>query len=87
MHAVVITVNVSDPDSAITALREDVVPRIKGAPGFVAGYWTRDGNNGLSMVVFESEDQARQAAEGARDGMPEGVELQDAQVREVVANA
>ena len=40
-------------------LREEVVPAISQAPGFVAGYWTGGDDGGMSMVVFESEDAAR----------------------------
>lgn len=87
MHAVVTRVNVGDPDSAQAELREQVVPRVSQAPGFVAGYWTRDGNDGLSMVVFEAEENARAAAEMIPKGMPESVTLESVDVREVVASA
>jgi heme-degrading monooxygenase HmoA len=91
MHAVVVTVTIKDLETARTFLQEQVVPRASGAPGFVAGYWTRsaDGSDGLSMVVFDSEDSANAATEMIRAGAAqnEGVELQDVEVREVVANA
>jgi hypothetical protein len=91
MHAVVVRVSISDFESARKGLREQVVPRASQAPGFVAGYWTRadDGSNGLSMVVFESEDNARAAAEMIREGggRPEGVTLEGIEVREVVEHA
>jgi hypothetical protein len=56
MHAVVVRVTVGDAEIADRGLREQVVPGVSGASGFVAGYWTRsdDGGNGLSMLVFES---------------------------------
>jgi hypothetical protein len=44
MHAVVVKVTISQPDPA--RLREEVVPRVKQMPGFVAGYWTRGGTKG-----------------------------------------
>ncbi|MEA2350073.1 MAG: hypothetical protein QOG86_1014 [Thermoleophilaceae bacterium] len=87
MHAVVIRVTVKDGEAATTELREQVVPRVSQAPGFVAGYWTRKDNTGLSMVVFESEDAARAASEQIASGMPDSVELDDVELREVVANA
>ncbi len=87
MHAVVVTVTIKDVDNATTELREQVVPRVSQAPGFVAGYWTREGNNGLSMVVFESEGAARAASEQIPSGIPDSVDLENIQVREVVANA
>ena len=64
MHAVVVTVTLSGQAEPPTALREQVVPRVAQLPGFVAGYWTRKDNSGLSMVVFESEENARAASDG-----------------------
>jgi hypothetical protein len=91
MHAVVVRVSISDFESARKGLREQVVPQASQAPGFVAGYWTRadDGSSGLSMLVFESEDNARAAAEMIREGAgrPEGVTLEGIEAREVVEHA
>jgi hypothetical protein len=63
------------------------VPRVSKAPGFVAGYWTRKDSTGLSMLVFESEEAATNAEERVRANMPEGVNLESTEVREVVASA
>ena len=87
MHAVVVEVNIADPEATINVLREQIVPRVKEAPGFVAGYWTRKDNSGLSMVIFESEDQANTMSEQVRSMLPEGVEAQRIEVREVTAHA
>jgi hypothetical protein len=89
MHAVVVRVSISDAESAQKGLEEMVVPRASQAPGFVAGYWTRadDKSNGLSMIVFESEDAARTVAEQIGTNVPDGVTFEGAEVREVVANA
>jgi hypothetical protein len=91
MHAVVVRVSIDDPEKAEQGLREQVIPRVKQAPGFVAGYWTRsdDGQDGLSMVLLESEDAARQAAERIRSGgiTPDTVTLESIEVREVVEHA
>ena len=87
MHAVVVRVSISDVESAEAALQNEVVPRASGAPGFVAGYWTRKDNGGLSMIVYESEENAQAVAGMIPSGMPEGVTLDDVEVREVVANA
>ena len=87
MHAVVVRVTIKDEDAATKVLREEVVPRASQAPGFVTGYWTRKGDKGLSMIVFESEQGASGAAEAVRTGMPDAVTLDDVEVREVVANA
>jgi len=92
MHAVVVKVNIGDVEKAQQGLRDQVIPRVKQAPGFVAGYWTRsdDGHNGISMIVFDSEEGARRAADmiqGPEAMRPETVTLESVEVREVLANA
>jgi hypothetical protein len=87
MHAVVVKVKVNDPEAAQSHLREQVVPGVSQLPGFVAGYWTRKDNNGLSMVIFDSEDAAKGASERVPSMIPDAVTLEDVDVREVVANA
>ena len=89
MHAVVVRVTINDPEAATQGLREHVVPTVSQAPGFVTGYWTRaeGSDQGLSMVVFESEDAANAAAERIPSGVPDAVTLDDVEVREVVASA
>lgn len=90
MHAVVATATVHDFDRARQGL-DQMVPTIAAVPGFVTGYWTRsEDNRGLSMVVFESEDAARQVAERLRsEGPPdpEAVTIDTVEVREVVKSA
>jgi hypothetical protein len=88
MHAVVVRAALSDDDSAsLQELREQVVPRVSQAPGFVTGYWVRlEGERkGASVIVFESEDNARDAA--GQFQPPEGVTLESIDVGEVVAHA
>jgi hypothetical protein len=64
------------------------VPRVSQAPGFVTGYWARKDDSGLSIVIFESEDAARQASEQVRSNIPsDAVTLEDVELREVVAHA
>jgi hypothetical protein len=89
MHAVVLKVSINDLDTATQFLNDQVVPRASAAPGFVAGYWTRsaDNSNGLSMVVFESEEAARAASEQLQSTEPEGVTIDNVELREVVASA
>lgn len=91
MHAVVVRVNIKDQEGAEKMLREEVVPRVTQAPGFQAGYWTRalDGSNGLSVIVFESEEAAQGAKQALEGRLPseEAVDFQGAEVREVVASA
>ena len=89
MHAVVVRVTINDLEPATEFLNNEVVPRVSAAPGFVAGYWTRSdgGDNGLSMIVFESEEAARGASEQLQSADPSGVSIDGVEVREVVANA
>jgi len=87
VHAVVVRVRIQDEEAATKALQEQVVPRVSQAPGFIAGYWTRKDNAGLSMIVFESEDAAQAASKQVQSGMPDAVTLDGVEVREVVANA
>jgi hypothetical protein len=87
MHAVVVSVTINEPEKAEQELRDRVVPNVSQSPGFVAGYWTRSGDGGLSMIVFESEDAARQMADRVPQTLPEFVTLDNVEVREVVASA
>lgn len=49
-------------------LREDVVSWATRQTGFVSGQWLRrvDGQQGLGLVVFDTEEQANAAADGPR---------------------
>jgi heme-degrading monooxygenase HmoA len=87
MHAVVARVTVSDPAASEPVLREQVVPRVSQSPGFVAAYWTRKDDSGLSMTVWETEDAANTASEMVRTMAPEGVTVESVEVREVIASA
>ena len=87
MHAVVVKVKINDLEAADSHLREQVVPAISQAPGFVAGYWTRKDGTGLSMVIFDSEDAAKRASEQVPSMIPEAVTLDEVDVREVAAHA
>jgi len=87
VHAVVVTVTVNDLDAATSHLREQVVPGVSQAPGFVAGYWTRADDSGVSMVVLESEDAAKTMRERVPSMVTDAVTIKDIEVREVVAHA
>ena len=87
MHAVVVRVTLKDVEGAEDQLRNEVVPQVSQAPGFVNGYWTRKGETGLSMILFESEDAANSAAERVPSTVPHNVDLENLEVREVVASA
>jgi hypothetical protein len=97
MHALVVKVLVdlqSDMVAGRKALVENVAPRVSQAPGFVSGLWLApdDQGHGLSVVIFESEEQANAGAGMARQLFESGqatagVTLHSANVREVAASA
>jgi hypothetical protein len=87
MHAVVVRVSINDQDAADSHLREQVVPGVSQAPGFVAGYWTRKDDTGLAMVLFESEEAAQGMSERVPSMIPDAVTLEGTEVREVVVHA
>ena len=67
MHAVTVKVSIVDRERAESQLREQIVPMVSQAPGFVAGYWleAQDGK-GASFVVFESEEHANAMVENMK---------------------
>ena len=94
MHGVIVQVKIdpSREDEARRLLREAVVPRAKQLAGFVGGNWLRalDGDRGTSVLLFESEEAARAAAERIRsEGPPAGtpVELEAVDAYEVLEQA
>jgi hypothetical protein len=92
MHAVFVNVTL-DPESAdesAAQLKSDIVPRVKQAPGFVAGYWTRSAEkeSGRACIVFESEGAAQQVVEMIRNQPPPtGVTIDRVEAREIIASA
>ena len=87
MHAVVVKVTISDVEATLSHLREKTVPGVAQAPGFVTGHWTRKGDSGLSMIIFESEDAANAMSEKVPSMVPDSVTLENVEVREVTAHA
>jgi hypothetical protein len=89
MHAVLVSVTLNNPEAALDNLRNDIVPRVSQAPGFVTGYWYGDGQTkGASTIIFESEDNARTFVEMVRQQPGTGAAtIDDIEVHEVVANA
>lgn len=90
MYAVVTNVSIAPGQfqAARKALSEQVVPRVKQAPGFVKGYWTvrDDSSQGTSMTIFRTKQDADNAATMVRNApTPPGVSLNSAEVREVIA--
>lgn len=87
MHAIVIRADISDIAEAKRGLSEEVIPNMKGAPGFLGAYFVAiDDAHGVSIEVFETEEQARAVAppEGAK---APGVTLGKLEFGEVIGSA
>ena len=88
MHAILVKVTIADTEAAEKGLKENLVPAVSGAPGFVAGYWmSLPSGKGTSVMVFDSE-QAAQAFAGQFQPPPDtSVTMDSIEVGEVVASA
>jgi hypothetical protein len=85
MHAVVFQVDMKEGREEKES-REELVQLIgfvKTVPGFVRGTWLGDGRRGLSVVVFESEEAARNVADNASMPPDSTVSFRSADVYEV----
>ena len=90
MHVVAINVTLNDPEAARDYLQSDIVPNVKQAPGFVAGYWYGDEaqRKGAATIVFDSEDNANALMNMIREQEGPGhATIDSIDVHEVVANA
>lgn len=87
MHATVAHVNIRDRAEAKRGLDEEILPMIKDAPGFVGAYFVAlDDTHGVTIQVFDTEEQARTLApaEGAKGP---GVTVNTLQFGEVIGAA
>ena len=88
MHAVVFKVTLKDREKAVQALKEQIVPSAKEAPGFVSGVWVSSSDGqGTATVVFESEDAAREWSESGEPPPAEIVDVHSVEIGEVDAQA
>jgi hypothetical protein len=90
MHAALVTLTI-DPDqapAAAGAFVRDILPRVRAARGLVAGYWLEPSDGeGMSILLFETEVQARQAAPPASSWAAPGVTIDGVEFRRVAATA
>jgi hypothetical protein len=91
MHAALVrlTIDREHAPAAAEALVSDILPRVSSSPGFVAGYWLEpapDGQ-GFSIVVFATEEQAREASPPVSSWAAPGVTITDVELRRVAATA
>ncbi|GAC1440189.1 MAG: hypothetical protein NVSMB55_03920 [Mycobacteriales bacterium] len=88
-HAVFVKVKIAPGrgEEATKSLREDRIPMVKQAPGFLRGTWFGDDHNGHGLVLFETEEQARQAASMVSASPDDPVQIESASVYQVHAEA
>jgi len=66
-------------------LEREIMPRARGNPGFVSGFWlNKEDGDGLALVLYDDEHHARVAA--SRVVPPPGIELTDIEVYEVLGH-
>ena len=88
MHALLFTVTIHEREEADRLLHEQLVPGMSQAPGFVGGYWVNLGENqGTSVIVFESENAARDVADHAAPPQTDSFTVESFDIGEVVAHA
>lgn len=88
-HALVLQVRLQDggrSEEGLRMLKEEVVPHAKAQPGFQRGTWMNDGENGMGIVVFDTEEHAEAAKDELRPP-PGGPELISSTVYSVGAEA
>ncbi len=90
MYAVVVREagDASEISQSAEHLRQNVAPRVKQAPGFIAASWMTDGSgHTLNLLVFQTEDAARGAlAAVERAPRPGYLTLESAEIYQVLAS-
>ena len=91
MYAVVVreSGDAQQIDQRDDMVKSAVAPAVRELPGFVSALWTSDGMGGtLNVLVFDSEDAARTALEGARSApRPPFMKVDAVELTRVVATA
>ena len=90
MHAALVTLTIDQDHApvAANALVNDILPSVRSAPGFVAGYWLEPADGqGFSIVIFETEEQARETAPPVSSWAAPGVTINGVEFRRVAAAA
>jgi len=84
---VLVRIEAGHEDEARQSLVGQVLPRIKGLPGFVAGYWfAQEGNTGSSVVLWATKQDAEAMAAQVQPGShpAAAVTIERVEVREVI---
>ena len=82
------TIDPHQAPAAASALVNEILPAVRSSPGFIAGHWLEPADGqGFSIVLFESEEEARQTAPPVGDWIAPGVTIRDVEFRRVAATA
>jgi hypothetical protein len=89
MYAVLVAVEISPGryEESLRALDEYIIPMCKGAPGFVRGTWFGSQESGNSLMLFDSEESARQFAAQVRSNPDDPVNVTGTEVYQVEREA
>ena len=89
MHAVMVTVRMAPAraDEARKTLDDYIVPSVKQHPGLVKGTWMAADELGVSVVTYDSQENAEKAAGGVSAGPDDPISIESVQVYEVHAEA
>lgn len=86
MYAALVHLTI-DPELApatATAFTNEILPKVRAAPGFVAGYWVDPvDREGFGFLLFETEEQALAATPPATPWSAPGVTILRVDVRRV----
>lgn len=83
-----LTIDPAKAPQAAEALTNEIIPRLRSSPGFVAGYWLEvEDGEGFAMVCFDTEQQARVSSPPSGDWSAPGVSIAKTEVRRVAATA
>ena len=86
MHAALmhLTIDPAQAPAAATAFTNELLPRLRTSPGFVAGYWVDPvDRQGFGFLLFDTEEHALKATPPATDWSAPGVTIVRVDVRRV----
>ncbi len=79
-----LTIDPAKAAAAAGAFTAEVLPRVRAAPGFVAGYWLEPkSGEGLGFLLFETAEQAADACPPGVSWDAPGVQVGLAEIRRV----
>ncbi len=89
MYAILIqlTINPQFASEAATTFTNSILPKVKSAPGFIAGYWVDPVNDkGFGFILFENADQAKSVLPPTIDWAAPGVIINKFDMRRVAVS-